>query len=52
MFSDLVERRCKNTYGIEAEDRVGVVYKMGWREKMCKENLTKYTIFGKCHDDT
>lgn len=44
-FSDLVERRCKNTYDIEAGDRVGVAHKVGWRERMFKENLTKYTIF-------
>ena len=29
----------------EAEDRVGIAYKMGWREGTYKENLTKYTIF-------
>lgn len=44
-FLDLVERGYKDTCDTETEERLEVAHKIGWRERMCQENLTKYTIF-------
>lgn len=44
-FSDLAKRGYKDTCDTETEERLEAAHKIGWRERMCKDNLTKYTIF-------
>lgn len=40
-----MERGYKDTCDTETEERLAVANKIGWKERMCRENLTKYTIF-------